>query len=240
MSLILGRNNHPMARIVQTNSPEIFTRVWNKKSCPKVFLPAQGPAVRTNNIATERNDWIDLDSNPSKIQRRRSRSSSRSRSRESDNREYRKSRSRCIDDCSGVRKSGQRISRSIKSNKYERRNPPSNYIEDFSDNRLSTNRDYVKRNRRKMSPAIMNQNKLVMDSYSSDSDAKPFDEWEEKSMLKRSHPKRNKRRDFFDHSNKPQYFWDSSGFEDWEDTLTLLTQAAIGLCLCFGLTFCLS
>jgi hypothetical protein len=97
-----------------------------------------------------------------------------------------------------------------------------------------------------MPRAIINKNKSVMEnySYSSDSDAKAFDEWEEKSMLKRSHPKRNKRRDFFDHSNRSRHFWDSSGFEDWDDTLTedktLLTQAAIGLCLCFGLTFCLS
>lgn len=217
--IIFGSNNHPMARIVQTNSPELFARVWNKKSCPKVFLPSQRSAVRNNNSAMERNEWRDLDSNPSEMQRRRSRS--RSRSRESDKREYRKSLSRCIHDHSEV------------------------YDEDFSDHRLSNNRDYIKRNRRRMSPAEIDRDISVIEHYScsSGSDAKSLEDRGKKSRRKRSYPNRNKRREFFDYSRKPRYHWDSE-LEDWEDALTedktLLTQAAIGLCLCFGLTFCLS
>ncbi len=211
-----------MPIIINSDSSELFTRIWHKKSCPKVFLPSR------NKICTrERNGLGDFDCNTSR--------------------------------------SGRRRSRSRESNKYEQRTPPPNFFNDFSDVRTSYTGDAAKRNSRGRSPPTRDKHHSIsiIDNYSCsyDSDASVADEWEDPVVVnrrysaKRSNIPRKRRRGkslatrnrsqkSFNDSNPARSYRDSRGWEDWEDALmedkNLLTQAAIGLCLCLGLTFCLS
>lgn len=211
-----------MPRIINSDSSELFTRIWHKKSCPKVFLPS-----RNKNCTIERNGVRKFDCNTSR--------------------------------------SGRRRSRSRESNKYEQRTPPPNFFNDFSDIRTNYTGGAARRNSRGRSPPTRDKHHSISmidnSSYSYDSDASAADEWEDPVRVNRrysaissnvprkrrrgkSPATRNRSQNSFYDSNPTRSYRDSRRWEEWEDTLmedkNLLTQAAIGLCLCLGLTFCLS